>query len=83
MNMKISHRRDGSVVVFGDADDTDELIIEARVESFTPIRDGLQCACGAVLRAFALRDTVDGAELVCDRCHRIHGRIALAVEVRR
>jgi hypothetical protein len=71
------------VVVFGDADNTDELIVEARVESFTPTRDGLQCPCGALLRAFALRGTADGAELVCHRCYCVHGHIKLAVEVRR
>jgi hypothetical protein len=81
--MKISHRRDGSVVVFGDADDTDELIVEARVESFTPIRDGLLCPCGARLRSFALRDVADGAELVCHRCHREHGHLGVAVKVHR
>jgi hypothetical protein len=76
-------RRDGAVVLTGDGDDQDQVVVEARVVSFNPIRDGLQCPCGALLRAFALRSTADGAELVCHRCHRTHGRIELGVKVHR
>jgi hypothetical protein len=76
-------RRDGAVVLTGDGDDQDQVIVEAQVVNFTPIRDGLQCPCGAVLRAFALRATADGAELHCHRCHRVHGHIELGVKVHR
>jgi hypothetical protein len=76
-------RRDGAVVLTGDGDDQDQVIIEAVVAGFTPVRDGLQCPCGALLRAFDLRATADGAELHCHRCHRVHGRLELGVRVHR
>jgi hypothetical protein len=76
-------RRDGAVVLTGDGDDQDQVIVEAIVASFTPVKDGLQCPCGALLRSFALRATADGAELHCHRCHRIHGSIELGVKVHR
>jgi hypothetical protein len=76
-------RRDGAVVLAGDGDDQDQVIVEAVVRSFNPIRDGLQCPCGAVLKQFAIRSTACGVELHCHRCHRIHGSIELGVKVHR
>jgi hypothetical protein len=76
-------RRDGAVVLTGDGDNQDQVIVEAVVTSFTPIRDGLLCPCGALLRTFTLRSTADGAELCCHRCHRVHGHIELGVKVHR
>ena len=86
--MRWNSRRDGAVDIYDDApayepggDDT--IVVEARVVGFTPIRNGLQCPCGALLRAFDIRTTADGAELVCHRCHRVHGHIELGVKVHR
>jgi hypothetical protein len=81
--MREHYRRDGAVVLTGDDGDGDQVIVEARVARFTPVRDGLQCPCGAVLRAFSLRAATDGAELLCHRCHRVHGHIELGVKVYR
>jgi hypothetical protein len=74
--MRESYRRDGAVTVFGDTDDSDELVVEPRIASFTPARGSLHCACGAELHARSLRPAIGGAELCCDRCHRVHGRAA-------
>jgi hypothetical protein len=73
-------RRDGAVVLTSDGDDQDQVIVEAVVISFTPIRNGLQCPCGALL---SLRATADGAELCCHKCHCAHGRLDLGVKVHR
>jgi hypothetical protein len=81
--MREHTRRDGAVVLTGDGDDQDQVIVEATVARFTPVRDGLQCSCGALLRAFALRVTVEGAELSCHKCHRVHGHFELGVRVHR
>jgi hypothetical protein len=82
--MRWSARRDGAVAIYDDTDaNNDMIIIEAVVAGFTPVRDGLQCPCGARLSSFALRATADGAELVCHQCHRVHGRIELGVRVHR
>jgi hypothetical protein len=81
--MREHTRRDGAVVLTGDDGDDDQVTVEARVVSFTPIRNGLQCPCGALLRAFALRATADGAELCCHKCHRVHGSFELGVKVYR
>jgi hypothetical protein len=73
-----------AVAIYDDTDTNDDVIVvEAVVASFTPVRDGLQCPCGALVRAFALRATADGAELHCHRCHRVHGHIDLGVKVHR
>jgi hypothetical protein len=63
--MRWSSRRDGAVVIYDDAPayepgDDDMMVVEAVVASFTPVRDGLQCSCGAVLKH---RATACGAEL--------------------
>ena len=42
--MRKSHRRDGSIVIFGDLDDRDELTIEPRIASFIPALSSLHCA---------------------------------------
>lgn len=81
--MKISHRRDGSVVIFGDADDTDELIAEARINSFIPVRRAFYCVCGAPIQPWNLRRVGDGAELYCSRCHTVHAHLGLEVQVQR
>jgi hypothetical protein len=81
--MREHQGRDGAVVLTDDSDDQDQVTVEARVVSFTPTRDGLRCPCGALLKSFALRATADGAELVCHRCHRVHGHIELGVKVHR
>jgi hypothetical protein len=81
--MRESHRRDGSVVVFGDADDQDELVAEARIQAFVPVPGNARCACGTPLQRWSLRHAGNGAEIGCSRCHRVHGFLELEVQVHR
>jgi hypothetical protein len=78
--MREQHRRDGSVAIFGDLDDHDELIATATVREFHPTRDGARCRCGATLE---LREASAGLELYCFTCHQVHAQLNLAVETHR
>lgn len=81
--MREHTRRDGAVVLTGDGDDPDQVVVEAVVATFSPVKGGLHCACGALLRAFSIRPIATGAELSCHKCHRVHGHIELGVKVYR
>lgn len=81
--MRESYRCDGTVVIFGDASDRDEIVAEARINSFTPVRGNLRCVCGSELARWSLRPTVNGGELICTRCHRVQGFICTEVRVHR
>jgi len=81
--MRESERYDGSVALFGDAGDTDELTAVAAIEDFVAVGTGLRCVCGAPLRTWSLRPTNNGAELCCCECHRVHARIHLSVQIHR
>jgi hypothetical protein len=81
--VKVSYRRDGRVTIFGGIDDTDELVAEAEVISFNPVRSNSRCVCGAKLGPWSLHHTVYGVELGCHRCHCVHARLELGVRVRR
>jgi hypothetical protein len=76
------HRRDGCVKIYDEIDDKDELVVEPKILSFNPVRDHLFCACGAKLGPWSLRQTADGAELICHHCHH-NGRLTLGVRVHR
>jgi hypothetical protein len=76
-------RRDGSVVLTGDEDDRDQVIVEGIITAFTPNRDGSHCVRGAVLQSWNLRHVAEGAEISCHRCHRVHGFIGVGVRVHR
>ena len=81
--MREAHRLDGCAVLTGDGDDGDQVIVEAVITDFTPARDNLHCTCGAALHRWSCRQVTDGAEIICDRCHRAHGHISLGVRVHR
>ena len=83
LSMRELYRRDGTVVIFGDANDRDELVVEPKINSFIPIRGNSSCVCGAELQPWSLRHTVNGVELSCARCHRVHGFISTGVWVHR
>jgi len=44
--MREHARRGGSVVLTGDGDDQDQVIVEAVVTAFTPVPGNSFCACG-------------------------------------
>ena len=77
--MRESHRQDGTIGIFGDADDPDELVVEPRINSFIPIRGNSYCVCGAELQPWSLRHAVNGVELGCARCNRVHALISIGV----
>jgi hypothetical protein len=81
--MREHSRRDGCVVLTGDQDDQDEVIVEGIITAFTPRRGGSHCVCGAALQSWNLRHIAEGAELSCPRCHRVHGFIGVGVRVHR
>jgi hypothetical protein len=81
--MREHYRRDGCAVLTGDGDDGDQVVVEAVVVDFAPARDSLHCTCGAALHRWSCRPVADGAELVCDRCHRVHARVGLGIKVHR
>lgn len=76
-------RRDGCVVLTGDEGDQDQVIVEGIVTTFIPNRAGSRCVCGAALLPWNLRHVAEGAEICCNRCHRVHGLIGLGVRVHR
>ena len=76
-------RRDGSVVLTGDEDDRDQVIVEGIITAFAPNRDGPRCVCGAALQSWNWRHVAEGAEISCHRCHRVHGFIGVGVRVHR
>jgi hypothetical protein len=76
--------RDGCVVLTGDGDDDDQVIVEATITEFAPIRDSLRCTCGAVLQRWSYRPTTaNRGEIVCNRCHQTHGHLNLGIRVHR
>jgi hypothetical protein len=76
--MKAVSRRDGCVTVFGECGDTDEIVVVPVITNFTPARESVLC-CNARLEC---RPIDNGAELVCPRCHYVHARFTLDVEIR-
>lgn len=73
-------RRDGSITIFGDLDDRDELIAIATVREFRPTRNGARCLCGVTLE---LRAASEGHEFYCPGCHRVHAHLELAIDTYR
>jgi hypothetical protein len=74
--------RNGALVIRDDGGADDEaLVAEAVVAAFVPIAGNAHCVCGTPFRRWNLQRTSDGAELACDRCHAVHARIELEVEV--
>jgi hypothetical protein len=73
-------RRDGSITIFGDLDDRDELMAVATVREFRPTRNGARCLCGGTLD---LREASDGHELYCTKCHCTHAHLSLTVDTYR
>jgi hypothetical protein len=76
-------RRDGAVVLTGDDDDPDQVVVKGTIVNFTPSQHGARCICGAALQPWSLRPTSEGAELYCSRCHQVHGSITVGVRVHR
>ena len=69
---------DGATAILGD-DEQHLIIIEPIVTAFLPVRGNSLCICGAPLGPSSFRClTPDGAELGCNRCHRVHGYFQLA-----
>ena len=82
--MREVYRRNGDVVIFGDAGDSDELVAEPQIASFVPIPGNSHCVCGAPLERWSLRPVSGGgADLICHRCHQELGRFELVVRVHR
>jgi hypothetical protein len=82
--MRELSRRDGAVILTGEGDDRDQVVVEAVVASFTPIRGNSFCACGAPLQQWGWRCVAaDDVEFGCDRCHRVHGHFRLGTKVHR
>jgi len=77
-------RRDGSVVLTGDGDDRDLVVVEAVIAAFAPIAGNSHCVCGAELKPWSWRCVAaDDVEIGCDRCHRVHGHLRLGTRVHR
>ena len=68
-------RRDGTVVLFGDDGDNDEVYVEPAIDAFVPINGNLRCGCGADVQPWNLRRVPGGYELTCWRCHCTQARI--------
>jgi hypothetical protein len=82
--MREVERHDGSLVLSGDFDDHDEIIVEPVLTTFTPINNRLRCACGAALRAWWFAGAAaDSVELVCDHCHQTVGYIGIELRAHR
>jgi hypothetical protein len=76
-------RCDGAIVLSGDGDDSDQVMVEGVVTGFAPVRGNLHCACGAELRPWHWRSSsADTVELVC-RCNRTLACITIGVRVHR
>jgi hypothetical protein len=76
-------RSDGTVVLQGENDDRDMVVVEAIAIAFAPLRGNARCACGASLEAWGWRCVAtDNVELGCVHCHRVHGFMRLGVRVR-
>jgi len=81
--MREDLRKDGAVVLTGDDDDQDQVVVEGIVTAFSPVRGNAHCLCGAELHRWNLRPTADGAEFSCSDCHRVQGRLEVGVKVYR
>jgi hypothetical protein len=82
--MRDAARRDGCTVVYDEAE-SDMIVVEPVVTGFTAARGGACCtACGAPLQSWGWRHaTGSEVELVCVRCHQVHGRFQLGSKVHR
>jgi hypothetical protein len=76
-------RRDGSLAVFGDDGDKDELIAEGVVARFTPTHGSQRCTTCGTTREPELRSTTTGAELYCGNCHKVFCHLDLGVRTYR
>src|SRR5262249_429999 len=83
--MRECPRRDGAVALYDDHDDQDLIIIEPIVTGFVPNPNNhCTCSCGMSLTPSSWRCiATDAVELVCGRCHRVHGLIQLETRVHR
>jgi hypothetical protein len=78
--MRAEAWRNGSVAVYGDTADEELLIVEPFVTAYMPAYGNSRCICGAQL---SLRQSTEGAEISCHRCHRVHGYIRVGARVHR
>jgi hypothetical protein len=79
--MRWGSRRDGTIAVYDDVYPNDDLlVVEPIVTTFTPAHGNGRCICGAPL---SLRQSTEGAEISCHRCHRVHGLIGVGARVHR
>ena len=82
--MRKMQRADGGVYIYDEDDDQNMLVIEPIITAFTPVNGAAVCICGAPLQPWGWRAVAaNGVELVCDRCHRVHGYLILGTKVHR
>ena len=82
--MREVRQRDGSIVLYGENDDSDTVIVEPIVTAFAPVRGTAHCVCGAALTPWGFRCVAaDDVEIGCGRCHRVHGHFRLGTRVHR
>jgi hypothetical protein len=81
--MRENQRLDGCVVLTGDGDDHDQVVVEGIVTEFTPVRGNSLCICGAAMERWGCRPAVDGVEIYCTSCHRVRDMISLGIRVYR
>jgi hypothetical protein len=82
--MREVRQRDGSIVLYGENDDSDTVIVEPIITAFAPVRGNARCVCGAALAPWSYRCVAaDDVEIGCGRCHRVHGHFRLGTRVHR
>lgn len=65
------HLRNDGCIALVDDDRSDEIVVEAVVDDFTPVRGASCWAGGAEPRSWSWRRiTTDNIEITCHRCHR-------------
>ena len=82
--MREVRQRDGSIVLYGENDDSDTVIVEPIITAFAPVRGNARCVCGAALAPWSYRCVAaDDVEISCSHCHRVHGHFRLGTRVHR